>query len=197
MPILTGLTGGIGSGKTTVAKLFQELNVPVYYSDDEAKKLYENPDIQHQITEVAGPNLFVDRELNRALLAKYMFASPEIRAKVNAIIHPQVRENFGHFCELNSESAYVINEAAILFETGTYKNFQFNILVVAPEDIRMERVMARDGISEEQVRQRMKAQWDDEQKIPLADFIIQNDGIQSLKDQVMQIHEQLQKSANG
>jgi dephospho-CoA kinase len=197
MPILTGLTGGIGSGKTTVAKLFEELNIPVYYSDDEAKKLYENPDIQHQITEVAGPNLFIDRELNRPLLAKYMFASPEIRAKVNAIIHPQVRENFGHFCELNSESPYVINEAAILFETGAYKNFQFNILVVAPEQIRMERVMARDGISEESVKQRMKAQWDDEQKIPLADFIIQNDGIQSLKDQVMQIHEQLQKSANG
>lgn len=194
MPILVGLTGGIGSGKTTVAKLFEELGIPVYYSDDEAKKLYENPDIQHRITETVGANLFEHGMLNKKLLADYIFADPENRNKINAIIHPQVRENFGHFYELNSASPYVINEAAILFETGTYKKFQYNILVVAPESIKIERIKNRDNTTEEAIKERMKAQWTDEEKMPLANFIITNDGQQSLKEQVMNIHEELLKA---
>ena len=188
-PITVGLTGGIGSGKTTVAKLFEELGIPVFYSDDEAKKLYENPDVQHRITQVAGPNLFEHGILNRKLLAEYIFSNPDIRTKINEIIHPKVRENFAHFYEWHASSPYVINEAAILFETGTYKKFQFTILVVAPENVKIERLLLRDQISEEAIRERMNAQWTDEQKIPLADFIITNDGHRSLKEQVMKIHE--------
>lgn len=191
MPILVGLTGGIGSGKTTIAKLFEELDIPVYYSDDEAKKLYENPDVQHRITDALGVNVFEHGILNRKLLAEYIFSNPEMRDKINAIIHPQVRENFGHFCEMHASSPYVINEAAILFETGTYKKFQFNILVIAPENIKIERLKNRDNASEETIRERMKAQWNDEQKMPLANFIINNDGVQSLKDQVMEIHQKI------
>lgn len=191
MPKTVGLTGGIGSGKTTVAKLFEELGIPVYYSDDEAKKLYENPDIQHRITEVAGPNLFPGGQLNRALLGQYLFADPEIRQRVNAIIHPQVRENFGRFLERHSETPYVLNEAAILFETGTYKTFDANILVIAPQEVRIARVMHRDGLTEAAVRERIHAQLPDEEKIPLATFVIQNDGFHSLKEQVMAVHERL------
>lgn len=120
MPKTVGLTGGIGSGKTTVAKLFEELGIPVYYSDNEAKKLYENPDVQHRITEAVGPGLFPGGRLDRARLAQYLFADPAVREKVNAIIHPSVRENFGLFLERHAEVPYVLNEAAILFETGTY-----------------------------------------------------------------------------
>lgn len=189
MPHPIGLTGGIGSGKSTVAKLFEELGVPVFYSDDEAKKLYENPDIQHRISEVAGPHLFPDRQLDRALLARYMFSDPGIRARVNAVIHPQVRENFAIFTMRHSDAPYVMNEAAILFETGTYKNFRANILVIAPEQVKIRRVTARDHITEEAVRERMQAQWADADKIPLADFIIENDGTQSLKNQVTALHE--------
>lgn len=188
MPLLVGLTGGIGSGKTTVAKLFEELGIPVYYSDDEAKKLYENPEIQTRITEVAGPGLFTQGNLNRRLLSERIFQDPEIRTRVNGIIHPKVRENFARFCERNTGVPYVMNEAAILFETGTYRQFHTNILVTAPEEIRIDRVSRRDGISPEAVRERIRTQMPDEEKIPLADFIIQNDGTHSLKEQVMEIH---------
>ena len=191
MPKTTGLTGGIGSGKTTVAKLFEELGIPVYYSDDEAKKLYENPEVQHRITEAVGPGLFPGGRLDRAKLARYLFTDPAVREKVNAIIHPAVRENFGRFLERHAEVPYVLNEAAILFETGTYKTFDANILVTAPEDVRIARVMHRDGITEEAVRERMRAQLPDSEKIPLATFVIRNDGFHSLKEQVMEIHEKL------
>ena len=191
MPPLIGLTGGIGSGKTTVAKLFEELGIPVYYSDAEAKKLYDNPDIRHQISAAVGVDLFVGGELNRPLLSRYLFADPELRARVNGIIHPKVRENFAHFCQSHAEAPYVINEAAILFETGTYKNFNRTILVVAPETVKLERLRLRDGLTDEAIRERMDAQWTDEQKMPLADFIIQNDGTHSLKEQVMEVHGEL------
>lgn len=191
MPKTVGLTGGIGSGKTTVAKLFEELGIPVYYSDDEAKKLYENPDIQHRITEVTGPGLFTGGQLDRALLAQYLFADPDIRGQVNAIIHPEVRANFARFLQRHADAPYVLNEAAILFETGTYKILDANILVVAPMEVRIARVMHRDGLPENAVRERISTQLPDDEKIPLATYIIQNDGFHNLKDQVMEIHEGL------
>lgn len=187
-PPLIGLTGGIGSGKTTVAKLFEELGIPVYYSDDEAKKLYENPEIQTRVTEVAGPGLFPEGRLNRALLSERIFQDPEIRTRVNEIIHPRVRENFAKFREHHTDAPYVMNEAAILFETGTYRGFNANILVTAPEQIRIARVALRDNVSPEAVQERIKAQMPDSEKIPLADYVIVNDGAHSLKEQVMEIH---------
>lgn len=192
-PKTVGLTGGIGSGKSTVAKLFEELGIPVFYSDDEAKKVYENPEVQHEMSELIGESLFEQGILNRKLLADKLFAQPDLRQQVNAIIHPRVREAFAHFVNSYADKPYIINEAAILFETGTYKQFDFMVLVIAPEAIKVERIKQRDQISAAAVHERMKAQWKDEQKIPLAQFIIQNDEKHGLKEQVMHIHGQLTK----
>lgn len=186
-----GLTGGIGSGKTTVAKRFEALGIPVYYSDDEAKKLYADPDIQKQINQIVQTDLFASGELDRAALSKILFSDPDIRARINAVIHPKVRENFARFCTRNSAAPYVMNEAAILFETGTYKTFRANVLVSAPEELRIQRIAKRDGLSREAILERIAAQWSEDQKMALADFVIHNGETDDLDRQVNAIHGEL------
>lgn len=195
MPLLIGLTGGIGSGKTTVARLFEAWGVPVFYSDDEAKALYQRPEIQRKIAEIAGHDVFDEGILNRKRLAEKIFSAPEIRQLVNDIIHPEVRKAFAEFVLRHAEAPYVINEAAILFESGGYRHFDKTILVTAPEPMRVSRVQQRDDAPPEEIRKRMNAQWPDEQKIPLADFIIDNVDVSETKKAVQKIHEQLINTA--
>jgi dephospho-CoA kinase len=195
-PLLIGLTGGIGSGKTTVARMFEALGVPVFYSDEEAKALYNRPEIKEKIAETAGHDVFDGEALNRKRLAEKIFTNPELRQKVNGIIHPEVRKAFAEFVLRHAEAPYVINEAAILFESGSYSQFTKIILVTAPEQVRVNRLRDRDDADTETIKKRMEAQWPDEQKIPLADFVIENVDLEKTGKAVQTIHDELINSAN-
>lgn len=170
-----GITGGIGSGKTFISKKIESLGYPVFYSDMEAKRIMnEEPTVVAGIVELIGPLVYKGGELNAAYLADKIFNDPNLLKQMNHLVHPAVRLAFDHFVKQNSESRMVFNEAAILFETGAYKNFDFNILITAPKALRIERVSNRDGISKSEIAARMKNQWSDKQKILLADFVIEN-----------------------
>lgn len=179
-----GITGGIGSGKTVVGRILEALHYPVYYSDERSKEIVDtDPVIRGELIKLLGTEVYLGDKLNRPFLAEKIFKDNSIRLKVNAIIHPQVRKAFAEWAE-NQKSELVFNEAAILFETGAYKLMDANILVSAPEEVKIHRVMLRDKIAKEVVLERMSNQWTDEQKIPMADFVIINDDVQPLLKQV-------------
>lgn len=187
-----GITGGIGSGKTTVSKIIEKLGYPVFYSDLEAKNLMTTSEkIMTMVVELFGAQAYVNGELNRAYLAHVAFNNPSLLQALNQVIHPEVRNLFERFCLKNQHKKLIFNEAAILFETGAYKTFHANVLVTADEALRIERVCKRDHISEEQVKGRMKNQWDDSQKIPLADFVIYNNQ-EALEPQIERVLNELQ-----
>ena len=186
-----GLTGGIGSGKSTVAKVLESMGYPVFYSDTAAKDLMNSDrrlqiDIMHHF----GDSAYINGQLNRAYLAEKIFTNPEDKEVLNQLIHPRVREAFTRFAK-NSEAELVFNEAAILFETGAYSNFDKTILVTAPVETRIERVMKRDNASREEVQNRMANQWSDDRKIPLADYLLSNGDTDSVLDQIERIVEEL------
>jgi len=171
-----GLTGGIGSGKSYIAGILEKMGYPVYYSDAQSKALTDtHPVIREKLVARFGREIYTEHRLNRTLLAEFIFASEEHRLFVNELIHPLVRKNFEHWCS-EQRSPIVFNEAAILFETGAYRQFDGTLLVVAPMELRIQRVMQRDRCTEEEVKERMKTQWTDDQKIPLATYVFHNDG---------------------
>lgn len=172
---IIGLTGGIGSGKTTVAKKIQSLGIPVYFADDRAKILMNDVQVAQQIKSIFGKDVYVNGILQRQVLANKIFKDKEKLAQMNAIVHPLVSNDFENWLYLHSKYKVVVKEAAILFETGSYKNCDFTILVTAPQEVRIQRVMKRDGVSKEQILDRMNNQWRDEIKKNLADFIFIND----------------------
>jgi len=191
--ISVSLSGGIGSGKSTVLKIFSFLKVPSYNADQEAKFLLDtNEGLKESIIKNFG-DLYLNGSIDRKRFAEIIFNNEEKRKLANSIIHPFVREDFQKWMELQS-SKYVIQEAAIIFETGAYKLFDRNIVVCAPEELRIKRIIARDGMDRSLVLSRINAQWKDEQKIPLADFCIMNDEKHSLIDQVLVIHKILMSS---
>ena len=179
-----GLSGGIGSGKSYVAEILEKMGFPVYYSDARAKALTDNhPHIISELVKRFGRSIYEDGVLNRKALASLIFDSEANRLFVNHLIHPIVRADFDAWCA-QQDSPLVFNEAAILFETGAYKQFDGTLLVVAPLDLRIQRVMQRDRCNQEEVIERIKAQWPDEQKIPLATSVITSNGILPLVSQV-------------
>jgi dephospho-CoA kinase len=179
-----GLSGGIGSGKSYVAEILEKMGFPVYYSDARAKALTDaHPHIKSELIKRFGSTIYEDGVLNRKALASLIFDSEENRLFVNNLIHPIVRADFDAWCA-QQHSSLVFNEAAILFETGAYKQFDGTLLVVAPLDLRIQRVMQRDRCNQEDVIERIKAQWPDEQKIPLATSVITSNGILPLVSQV-------------
>lgn len=179
-----GLTGGIGSGKSVVGRVLEAMNFPVYYSDDRSKHLVdEDLEIRKELTELLGAEIYLNDKLDRPFLAERIFRDSALLQKVNAIIHPKVRAHFSRWAEAQN-SPIVFNEAAILFETGAYQLMDATILVTAPEEIKIKRVMLRDKVSKEQVLERMSKQFTDEQKIALADFVLINDDIQPLLQQI-------------
>ncbi|WP_435578002.1 dephospho-CoA kinase [Gilvibacter sp.] len=190
--ISVGLTGGIGSGKTTVARFFEALGIPIYFADDRAKALMvEDQELIANIKALLGDQAYTeDGRLNRAYIASQVFNDAELLEALNALVHPAVGKDFKQWAQAQ-QSPYVIKEAAILFENGSYTRSDANILVTAPESIRLKRVMSRDGASEEAVRARMQHQWPDEQKIPLADYVIENIDLEATRKQVISLHEQL------
>ena len=187
MTKIIGLTGGIGSGKTTIANYFKEMGVPVYIADDEARKLMQSKFIIEEIKKAFGNSLFDDDILNRAKLAEIVFNDSSKLDQLNAIVHPAVKKDFKAWLEINKDYAYVIYEAAILFESGRYKDCDIVITVTAPEETRIERVMKRDKTNREQVLSRMKMQWKDEKRISKSDFIILNDNLKNAKEEVVKI----------
>lgn len=187
MTKVIGLTGGIGSGKTTIANYFASMGVPVYIADDEAKKVMQSASIIKQIKTTFGDSLFENEILNRAKLAEIVFNDADKLAQLNAIVHPAVKQDFELWLNENKKHSYVVYEAAILFESGRYKECDVIITVTAPEEIRIERVVKRDNTTPEQVLSRMKMQWNDEKRISLSNFVINNSNLKIAKEEVVKI----------
>ncbi len=198
MALHVGITGGIGSGKTLVCHLFATLGIPVYYADERAKIILQsNDDVIAAVKNLLGNNVYSDEGiLNRKLVATLVFSDSDLLAKYNAIIHPAVLQDSNLWMHQHASSAYILKEAALLFESGSYKSLDKIICVTAPEILRIERVMRRDTISENAVKQRMKNQWSEAEKAALSDYIIINDGNTMLIPQVMNVHQQLSAICN-
>ncbi|AXB57408.1 dephospho-CoA kinase [Flavobacterium fluviale] len=187
MTKVIGLTGGIGSGKTTIANYFASLGVPVYIADDGAKRVMQSALIIDQVKNTFGRDIFDGEVLNRAKLAQIVFNDKEQLAKLNAIVHPAVKQDFELWVQEYKSFDYVIYEAAILFESGRYKECDVIITVTAPEEVRIERVIQRDKTTREQVLSRMKMQWNDEKRISKSNFVINNDNLKIAKEEVVKI----------
>lgn len=191
--MLIGLTGGIGSGKTTVAKLFAKYKeVVIYFADDEAKKLMHTSSvIKTQLRAEFSDEVYVNGILNRAFLAKLVFNNKEKLKKLNSIVHPIVHKHLQDFINNHRDKQYIIYENAILFENGSNTFCDKIITVTAPELQRIERVMKRDGISKKEVQSRLKNQWSDEKKILQSNYIIENVNLKDIEQQVSRIHNKL------
>ncbi len=184
-----GLTGGIGAGKSFIARIFEGLGIPVYSSDQRAKSLMtHSPQLVAQIKALIGREAYhSDGRLNRRYLAGKIYQSPGLRAKINALVHPAVRVDFAAWAQ-RQDAPYVLNEAAILFESGGHLSLDYIIQVSAPEALRLERVLQRDRKSPEEIQKILSAQWSDTQREALADFVIHNDQKSLLLPQIHQIH---------
>jgi dephospho-CoA kinase len=193
MTKIIGLTGGIGSGKTTVAKMFSEQGIPVYIADEEAKKLMDLDEIIEEVRITFGNDIIVNNKIDRAKLAKIVFNNAEQLKKLNNIVHPAVQKHFKNWLKIHYSAPYVIKEAAILFETNGHKQCDKVITVVAPQLLRIERVVLRDKSDKESVLQRINNQWSDEKKIMLSDFVIENIDLEKTKKQVDDIIKLLNK----
>ena len=195
-PLLIGLTGGIGAGKTLVANIFELLRVPVFNADTEAKAILGNDEnVKARVIEVFGSEAYSGSKPNRKFLASRIFSDDKMREKLNAIIHPAVGEAFKQWVKDHNDKPYLLKEAAIIFETGGESLLDGVILVTAPETVRIERVMNRDKVSENQVRDRMAAQWSEEEKLKKSDYHIVNDGKTAVIPQVLTMHSALLQKA--
>lgn len=190
---IIGITGGIGSGKTTIVKEFMKLNVPVYIADERSKFLLSNDEeVKREVKAILGDKAYQlnsDREeADRAFIASKVFQDKELLNQLNDILHPAVHKDFEQFCSQHLESSYVLYEAAILFETGGHKKCDATILVTAAMEERIKRVMQRDQVTREDVESRMNHQWPEKRKLEMADFVIINDDINELSLFVNKIH---------
>ena len=188
-----GITGGIGSGKTTVCHLFETLHIPVYYADDAAKWLMNNnADLIIAIKNAFGSDVYNDQnQLQRTKLASIVFSNANARKLLEGFVHPAVEQHNQQWIEQHKNAPYVLKEAALIFESGSYKHLDKVITVTAPLELRISRVTKRDNATREQVEARIAAQMPDEEKIRLSDFVIYNNEQQMLIPQVMHIHEQI------
>ena len=194
--IIVGLTGGIGSGKTTVAKQFVELGVPVYIADEEAKKLmHRSKIIKRKLTQLFGVNAYINNELNKPFIANIIFNDKTYLQKMNTIIHPRVAKHFKKWA-LKQQAPYVIKEVAILFENGGDKACDYIITVVANKKERIKRLLERDDTSEEKIEAIMKNQWTDEEKLKNSDFVIKNTTLKNLSKQVYNTHNEILEILN-
>lgn len=192
-----GLTGGIGSGKSLIARIFSTIGIPVFEADGVSRKIMaENDQVRKSLISWFGNEIYAGGEPDRKALAGILFNDAESLARVNNMLHPLVLNEFISWCGRIEGSPYVIHEAAILFETGFYKYMDYNILVTAPVELRIKRIMDRDHTTREKVLDRMKNQWPEEDKIPLADFLITNDGMNSVISKILEIHNYLISKTN-
>lgn len=190
--IKIAVTGGIGSGKSYISHLLENMHIPVYNADNEAKRLtVSDAGIRGELIALLGEEVYKDGLLNKPLLASYLFSDPAHVLQINSIIHPRVRKDFTVWVERQEKCEIVSMESAILYEAGFQDTVDAVIMVYAPVELRIQRAMYRDGASEEQVRARIAAQMDDEEKRRRADFTVVNDGVQLLIPQLNRIVEQL------
>ncbi|MBF4491415.1 dephospho-CoA kinase [Flavobacterium sp. MR2016-29] len=187
MTKIIGLTGGIGSGKTTIANYFEEMGVPVYIADDGARNVMQSEEVIEKIKKEFGESLFENNILNRAKLAEIVFNNTDKLSQLNGIVHPAVKKDFDLWLKQHDNCEYVIYEAAILFESGRYKDCDTIITVTAPEEVRIDRVLKRDNTTRAQVLSRMKMQWKDEDRISRSNFIINNVNLKIAKEEVVKI----------
>lgn len=192
-PKLVGITGGIGSGKSTICKIFEVLGVKIYYADDRAKHLMEtNQEVIADIKSIFGNEAYSSNKLNRAYISEMAFGNKNLLTDLNQVVHPAVKKDFEEWVTENSTEKFVLKEAALLIEAGSYKELDVLLLVVADEETRISRVLKRDTQrTEEEVRKIISEQLSDEEKVPLANFIIDNNGNTSLIRQVVGLHSQL------
>jgi len=184
-----GLTGGIGSGKTLVASVFRELGAPVYQADKEARRLMETDEaVKRGVKDLFGETAYEDGALNREYLAGKVFSDNNLLEALNSIVHPAVRKDFDKWTRQHATIAYVVEEAAILFETGGNAMMDFTVVVKAEASTRIKRVMQRDRVTEAEVRQRMDRQMNDQEKELLADFVIYNEIDSMILPQIVDLH---------
>lgn len=190
--ISIAITGGIGSGKSYVANLLKAYGIPIYNSDDEAKRLMLSDEaIRRDLVALLGEEVYQDNRLNKSLLASYLFADSENATRINSIVHPRVKADFRRWLSGHRHEDVAGLECAILYEAGFKDTVDYVVTVFAPEALRIERTMKRDGTTEEQVRARMAAQMDDEEKLRRADFVIYTDGRVPLEKQLSDLVKQI------
>lgn len=189
--MIVGLTGGIGSGKTTAAGYFKDLDIPVYIADNRAKALMNSvSSLQQAIKTFLGEEAYRDGVLNRAFVGQKVFKDKKLLAGLNALVHPEVDNDFKTWYAAQT-APYVIKEAAILFENGGYQKCDYVIVVTAPIDLRVQRVSKRDKLTTEQIYDRINNQWSDAKKISMADAVLQNTTFAGLQENVGRIHQHL------
>jgi len=188
MSIVVGLTGGIGSGKTTVAKLFEKQGIPIYIADERARAIMDRPDVVEAVQQIFTTSVITEQGLlDRAKIKQVVFDQKELLEQLNQVVHPRVKEDFEHWLETNKDAPIVMKESAILFENGLEKSCDLIVLVVAPEEVRIQRVMARDGVSKEQVRKIINNQMKDEEKVGRSQYIIENNNKKSIESDIISI----------
>lgn len=192
------LTGGIGSGKSLVAKIFKTFGIPLYLADIEAKRLMnENPDLRKQIVKLLGREAYLpEGGLNKKFIAEKIFHNKELLEKINKLVHPAVADDFENWTK-TQKAPYLIKEAALLYESGQDASADAVIVVSAPDDLRIERVCKRDATSKEAVKARMKNQMPQNEKDKRADYLIINDGEKALLPQVLKVHENILQKKNA
>jgi dephospho-CoA kinase len=187
-----GITGGIGSGKTLVCSVLEKLGVPVYYADQKAKRLMNShPVLKKGIEELLGKEAYSEGALDRRYVGSRVFGNRDLMEQLNSLVHPAVREDYRSWVTGWSEVPYVVEEAAILFESGASRNLDRTVLVYAPSELRIHRVMQRDGVAKEEVQRRMLHQMDEEEKRTLADEVIVNDDREMLLPQIISLHQKI------
>lgn len=191
-----GLTGGIGAGKSVISRIFSILGAPVYNADAEAKKLMSSDAaLLLKLREAFGPEAIGENGPDRKALARIIFNDPDAMKLVNSLVHPAVARDFELWLEDHGNAPYVIKEAAIIFETGSQRHLDMVILITAPEEMRVKRVMKRDGATVSSVRKRMENQWPDEKKIPLAGLVLNNDSTSPLLPAILELHSAFSKGS--
>ena len=194
MPLKIGLTGGIGSGKTTVAKIFELLNVPVYYADAASKRLYHSDkELMASMKQHFGEDIYTNNQLNRSKLAAIVFNDPNKLDLLNQLVHPPTIRDAAAWMQQQT-APYLIKEAALLFESGSVSGLDYVIGVRAPRQLRIKRVMDREGASREEIISRIQRQMDEDIKMRLCDFIIENNEQQLVIPQVLALHQEFLQS---
>ena len=190
---IIGITGGIGSGKTTIAKIFESYQIPVYYADFEAKALMNRSKIiRRKLTALLGDETYINGKINRKYIASKVFNNDELLKRINAIVHPKVGQHFKRWLK-KQDSTFVLKESAIIFENNLQDNYDAIILVVANKENRIERVVKRDGLSKQQILSIINNQLSEEEKIPLATYIINNNSLLEAEHQTRNIYKELMK----
>lgn len=196
--IKVGLTGNIGSGKSTVARVFNTLGVPVFYADYEARQCYFIPEVRHKVMDVFGEESYLSYDkINAPRLAEIVFSDPQALQQLNSIIHPALKQRFDHWCKCiyHEKYPYVMMEAAILFENNFHKLVDTTVCVYASKKQRINRVAKRDDLSVEQIEQRMSSQWPEEKICDLSDFCINNKDKKMILQEILDLHELFMEKA--